>query len=80
MPIVLFLLIFTLSACSMDAQLTDLNPSLPPIEIMDQKDPDFYHAEVVTTSNGSVVKGVLGEISENQVLSNGAVIEGAFYE
>lgn len=80
MPIVLFLSIFTLSACSMEVRLTDLNPSPSPIQIMDQKDPDFYHAEVVTTSNGSVVKGVLGEISENQVLSNGAVIEGAFYE
>lgn len=80
MPITLFLLLFFLSACSLDAQITDLHPSLSPIESIDHKDLDFYHAEVVTTSSGSIVKGVFGEISEKQVLPNGAAIEGAFYE
>jgi len=73
-------MVFLTSACSLDAQITEVNSNLPVLENLSRKDPDFHLGEVVTTSNGVVFKGVFGEISEKVVLDNGVQFEGAFYE
>lgn len=52
------------------------NPELTPSVIA----PGFTATEVVTTSNGTIVRGAFGEVSEKMTLENGVMIEGAFYE
>lgn len=79
------LFVFSLTACSLEANiesLTELPKSLieNPIEKVQRTETDFVAGEVVTTTNGAVIMGTFGEISERQELSNGVVIEGAFYE
>jgi hypothetical protein len=71
-----------LSACTMEASiLTQPLAVIPdPSQEMQRTDADFVAGEVVTTANGTVIRGTFGEISEQQTLSNGVVIEGAFYE
>lgn len=66
------------SACALEAEISVIMP--PPIEGIGWQGLDFYYGEVVTTPSESVVIGVFGEIAKKQVLSNGAVVEGAFYE
>ncbi len=75
-------LFLTLSSCNyhLDASLEEINKTIIPSSSQKPKGPGFFLGEVVTTSNGAVVKGAFGENSEKVVLSNNAVIEGAFYE
>ncbi|MNJ98465.1 hypothetical protein D3C87_162310 [compost metagenome] len=73
--------ILILSSCSLDASLTELSLiDANPGEKLQRDEVDFVSGEIVTTTNGVVVKGTFGEVSDKQVLSNGATIEGAFYE
>lgn len=83
--IVLFsIIVFFLSACSLEASITEISSIINDISDPNQKtqrsDPDFVAGEVVTTSNGTIVTGSFGEVSERQTLSNGVVVEGVFYE
>lgn len=75
-------LILVLSACDsyLDVSLEEINKTIIPSDSLNLKDPKSFTGQIVTTSNGSVVKGIFGETSERQVLSNNVVIEGAFYE
>lgn len=70
--------------CSLDASLTSLDPipvaPAPPNFKAQNSVSDFVTGEVVTTENGTVVKGVFGVLSERKTLENGVEIEGAFYE
>lgn len=74
------LLMASLSACSLDASLSDLTQLNPILKVQDRDEADFVYGEVVTTGNGVVIQGSFGEISERQELSSGITIEGAFYE
>lgn len=82
MRITLFLLISTISGCSIDINISRIgsaiNGSFNPNE--QRNEPDFVVGEVVTTNNGVVITGSFGEISEKKNLPNGVAIEGAFYE
>lgn len=73
-------LAFSLSACSLDASLSDLSQLNPILKVQHRDEPDFVYGEVVTTGNGVVIQGSFGEISERQELSSGITLEGAFYE
>ncbi len=72
------------AACSMEANISMLPDILSETPVPDMKaqrtEADFVAGEMVTTGNGVVVTGSFGEISEKQVLANGVVVEGAFYE
>jgi hypothetical protein len=61
---------------SSPSPIEDSNPSFK----MSPSVSDFVFGEIVTTPSGAVIKGTFGEISERQVLFNGTIIEGAFYE
>lgn len=76
----LALAVISLSACSMEASLTKLGSIEDPTLSSQRTKPDFVTGEIVTTSNGVVVKGTFGEISEKKVLSSGVEVDGAFYE
>lgn len=52
------------------------NPELTPAIVA----PGFTATEQVATSNGTIVRGAFGEVSEKMTLENRVVIEGAFYE
>ncbi len=67
-----------LVGCGIEASIIDLNKN----SVVDalRVEPDFVASEVVTTASGVVVRGAFGEISEQKVLTNNVVIEGAFYE
>ncbi|HEY1079923.1 MAG TPA: hypothetical protein VGE46_07490 [Bdellovibrio sp.] len=80
-----------MSACSLDAQILNQNVLLPglgedgipkelPKTASQRAEPDFVAGETVTTGDGVIFQGVFGEISERQVLENGAIIEGVFYD
>lgn len=73
-----------LQTSCMDASISLIESgkdSLPSITIEKQRtEPDFVVGEVVTTGNGVVIKGAFGEVSEKIQLSNGAKVEGVFYE
>lgn len=68
------------SACSLDASLTDLSQVASPVLEKMRTEADFVSGEIVTTGSGVVIKGTFGEVSEKKVLGNGIQIEGAFYE
>jgi hypothetical protein len=70
------------TACTMDARITDLNPKLEGANLVAPQhlEVDFVAGEIVTTDSGAMVTGAFGEISEKKQLSNGVVIEGAFYQ
>ncbi|KHD88274.1 MAG: hypothetical protein OM95_08950 [Bdellovibrio sp. ArHS] len=74
-----------LSACSLEAQITNVRLLNPEFEIQERKEPDFIYGEVVTTYGGKPgyeVKAVFGEISEKTKSLNGNQwqLEGVFYE
>lgn len=69
-----------LSACSMDASLTELEPTSRAVVNLKRESPEFHQGEIVTTHNGIIVKGAFGEISETYVTENGIEVGGAFYE
>ncbi|MFM6929282.1 MAG: hypothetical protein ACKOX6_12520 [Bdellovibrio sp.] len=64
----------------MDASLDSISSAIDDIATSQRTNADFIDGQIVTTSNGVVVKGTFGEIGERKALSNGVVIEGAFYE
>lgn len=81
---ILFLGLVCIMGCSMDASLSTIVSTIAdtstPNPNNQQPDPNFPATEIVTTPNGSVVIGTFGEISEKQILTNGVVVEGVFYE
>lgn len=70
MRVVFVLCFLFLYSGSLDAAFLEGRKSSRP-----RTEPDFIHGEVITTSNGAVVKGSFGESSEKLVLKNGVVIE-----
>lgn len=82
--IAIFCASFFITACSLDASITSSDPTTSPFEPPSLKAQngasEFVTGEVVTTYNGTLVKGVFGVLSERKVLNNGVEIEGAFYE
>lgn len=68
--------------CSIDGSIQGVLAELPslPVFQLNRKSPDFIPAEVVTTSSGHVVRGVIGEVSQKVTTSSGYVVEAIFYE
>lgn len=67
----------SLTGCSFDASVTDYAPSTDvPNVSLSRAAPDFLSGEVVTTTNGTTIRAVFGEVTEKRVLSSGHTVEG----
>lgn len=73
--------VWILTSCSLDASIESFVDSLPDSNLKTERTTtDFVAGEIVTTPSGAIIVGSFGEVSSRTILSNGTVIEGAFYE
>lgn len=71
----------SLSACSLDASISNLKKSVDPIAQTPQsrKDPDFMSGQTVVTPAGFQVRAVFGEVPEKRI-SNGHELTVVIHE